>query len=176
MTATATPRTTTHIPIAASLMALGAGVVWSFGAVTARMAKHADPFQYLIWRSVGVLVVMELVAAFRRRPMLLPKAYTSGKWMLWADFGLLLASFMFVYAVKTTTAANASFLGSVTPLAAVVMELVAVVRRQPMLLPKAYTSGKWMLWADFGLLLASFMFVYAVKTTTAANASFLGSV
>ena len=38
-----------------------------------------------------------------------------------ADFGLLLASFMFIYAVKTTTAANASFLGSVTPLAAVVL-------------------------------------------------------
>ena len=129
MTATATPRTTTHIPIAASLMALGAGVVWSFGAVTARMAKHADPFQYLIWRSVGVLVVMELVAAFRRRPMLLPKAYTSGKWMLWADFGLLLASFMFVYAVKTTTAANASFLGSVTPLAAVVMARLVLGER-----------------------------------------------
>ena len=123
MTASATT-TSPHvirIPIAASAMALGAGVVWSFGAVTARMAKHADAFQYLIWRSVGVLVVMEVMAALRREPMLLPKAYTSGKWMLSADFGLLLASFMFVYAVKTTTAANASFLGSVTPLAAVVL-------------------------------------------------------
>ena len=121
MTASAT--TSPHvmrIPIAASAMALGAGVVWSFGAVAARMAKHTDAFQYLIWRSVGVLVVMEVMAALRREPMLLPKAYTSGKWMLSADFGLLLASFMFVYAVKTTTAANASFLGSVTPLAAVI--------------------------------------------------------
>ena len=110
-----------RIPIAASAMALGAGVVWSFGAVTARMAKHADAFQYLIWRSVGVLVVMEVMAALRREPTPVLKAYTSGKWMLSADFGLLLASFMFIYAVKTTTAANASFLGSVTPLAAVVL-------------------------------------------------------
>ena len=62
MTASATtPRNATGIPIAASLMALGSGVVWSFGAVTARMAKHADAFQYLIWRSVGVLVVMEVM-------------------------------------------------------------------------------------------------------------------
>ena len=130
MTATATPRhTTSHIPIAASLMALGAGVVWSFGAVSARMADHADPFQYLIWRSVGVLVVMEAIAVFRREPMLLPRAYTSGKWMLWADFGLLLASFMFVYAVKTTTAANASFLGSITPLAAVVLARLVLGER-----------------------------------------------
>ena len=38
-----------------------------------------------------------------------------------ANFGLLLASLTFIYAVKTTTAANASFLGSITPLVAVVL-------------------------------------------------------
>ncbi len=130
MTASATtPRQATSVPIAASLMALGSGVVWSFGAVTARMAKHADAFQYLIWRSVGVLVVMEVMTAIRREPMMLPRAYKSGKWMLSADFGLLLASFMFVYAVKTTTAANASFLGSVTPLAAVVLARIVLGER-----------------------------------------------
>ena len=130
MTATATtPRHVTHIPIGASLMALGSGVVWSFGAVTARKAEHADAFQYLIWRSVGVLVVMEVLTAIRHQPMLVPKAFTSGKWMLSAVFGLLLASFMFIYAVKTTTAANASFLGSVTPLAAVVLARVVLGER-----------------------------------------------
>lgn len=110
-------------------MALGAGVVWSFGAVTARMAKHADPFQYLIWRSIGVVVVMEAITAFRRQPMLLRKAYTSGRWMMTANFGLLLASLAFVYAVKTTTAANASFLGSITPLVAVVLARVVLAER-----------------------------------------------
>jgi len=130
MTASATtPRHVTHIPIGASLMALGSGVVWSFGAVTARKAEHADAFQYLIWRSLGVLVVMEVMTALRHQPMLLPKAYKSGKWMLSAVFGLLLASFMFIYAVKTTTAANASFLGSVTPLAAVVLARVVLGER-----------------------------------------------
>ncbi|MGZ7087815.1 MAG: hypothetical protein ACXVIH_15920, partial [Ilumatobacteraceae bacterium] len=84
-----TSRQVTSIPIAASLMALGSGVVWSFGAVTARMAKHADAFQYLIWRSVGVLVVMEVMTAVRRQPMMLRKAYTSGRWMMTANFGLL---------------------------------------------------------------------------------------
>lgn len=130
MTASATTsRHTTHIPIAASAMALGAGVVWSFGAVTARSAKHADPFQYLIWRSVGVLVVMEAMTRIRRQPLLLRKAYTSGKWMLTATFGLLLASLTFVYAVKTTTAANASFLGSITPLVAVILARLVLGER-----------------------------------------------
>ena len=90
MTASATTsRQVTSIPIGASIMALGAGVVWSFGAVMARLAKHADPFQYLIWRSVGVLVVMEAMTRLRGQPMLLGKAYTSGKWMISATFGLL---------------------------------------------------------------------------------------
>ncbi len=130
MTATtATTRQATSIPIAASLMALGSGVVWSFGAVTARMAKHADAFQYLIWRSVGVLVVMEVMTAIRRQPMMLRKAYTSGRWMMTANFGLLLASLAFIYAVKTTTAANASFLGSVTPLVAVILARVVLGER-----------------------------------------------
>lgn len=131
MTASAatTSRQTAHIPIAASLMALGAGVVWSFGAVTARSAKHADPFQYLIWRSVGVFVVMEVMTRLRRQPMLVRKAYTSGRWMMTANFGLLLASLAFVYAVKTTTAANASFLGSITPLVAVVLARVVLGER-----------------------------------------------
>jgi drug/metabolite transporter, DME family len=111
----------TDIPIVASIMALGAGVVWSFGAVTARLARHADAFQYLVWRSVGVIVVTEAITRFRGQPMLLRRAYTSGRWMNTANCGLLVASLAFVYAVKTTTAANASFLGSITPLAAVLL-------------------------------------------------------
>jgi drug/metabolite transporter, DME family len=130
ITATATaPRKATSIPIAASAMALGSGVVWSFGAVAARKANHADPFQYLIWRSVGVLVVLEVMTKVRRQPDALRRAYTSGRWMMTAVFGLLLASLTFTYAVKTTTAANASFLGSVTPLAAVVLARVVLKER-----------------------------------------------
>jgi drug/metabolite transporter (DMT)-like permease len=49
--------------------------------------------------------------------------------MMTANFGLLLASLAFIYAVKTTTAANASFLGSITPLAAVVLARVVLGER-----------------------------------------------
>ena len=88
MTATATTSPeATSVPIAASFMALGAGVVWSFGAVTARLAKHADAFQYLIWRSVGVLVVMEVMTAIRRQPPLFQRRTSRARWMLSADFG-----------------------------------------------------------------------------------------
>jgi drug/metabolite transporter (DMT)-like permease len=94
--------------------------VWSFGAVTARKAEHADAFQYLIWRSIGIIVVIELLARLRRRPPVTPMAFRGGRMMMLANVNLLLASIAFVYALKTTTAANAAFLASMTPLIAVV--------------------------------------------------------
>ena len=101
-------------------MALGAGAVWSVGAVTARLADDADAFQYLIWRSVGIIAVIELLARRRGTTSQTVRAYTSGRTMMVANLMLLLASLGFVYAVKTTTAANAAFLGSTTPVFGVI--------------------------------------------------------
>lgn len=97
-------------------MALSAGAVWSFGAVTARLADDSDAFQYLIWRSVGVIVVLEGWRIMRRGGVGIALAFRSGWQMHVANLSLLLASIGFVYAVKTTSAANAAFLGSTTPL------------------------------------------------------------
>ena len=109
-----------RIPFVASAMALGAGAVWSFGAVTARLAEDTDAFQYLIWRSVGIIVVIEVLGRLQGKPPQLVRAYTSGRMMLIANVMLLLASLGFVYAVKTTTAANAAFLASTTPVFGVI--------------------------------------------------------
>jgi drug/metabolite transporter (DMT)-like permease len=99
-----------------SAMALSAGAVWSFGAITARLADGSDTFQYLAWRSVGIIAVIEVWHLLRRRPSQTIAAYTSGRRMLLANLALLVASIGFVYAVKTTSAANAAFLGATTPL------------------------------------------------------------
>lgn len=77
-------------------------------------------FQYLIWRSVGIIVVIEILSALKRQPFPTIRAWRSGRWMALANLGLFLASIAFVYVVDTTTAANAAFLGSLTPLVAVV--------------------------------------------------------
>lgn len=111
---------THRIPFLASAFALSAGVVWSFGAVTARKADQADAFQYLIWRSIGIIIVIEIIARLKRRPAVTPVSFRSGRMMMLANLMLLLASIAFVYALKTTTAANAAFLASMTPLIAVV--------------------------------------------------------
>lgn len=115
-----------HVPLLASMVALGSGVVWSFGAVTARLADQSDAFQYLIWRSLAIIIVVEAIARFRRRPLVTPQAFRSGGMMLLACGCLLLASIAFVYAVKSTTPANAAFLASVTPLTAVLLAKVTL--------------------------------------------------
>ncbi len=109
-----------RLPIVASLLAVGAGIVWSFGAIASRLADDSDAFQYMIWRSVGIIVVVEVMAALQGSPFPTIRAWRSGRTMMLANLGLFLASICFVYAVKTTTPANASFLGSLTPLVAVV--------------------------------------------------------
>lgn len=109
------------IAVAGSLFAISAGAIWSFGAVTARLADRTDAFQYLIWRSVGIIVVVEAIAVIRHRPNRTIEAFTSGRRMMAANLMLLLASIGFVYAVKTTTAANAAFLSATTPLFGVIV-------------------------------------------------------
>jgi drug/metabolite transporter, DME family len=106
----------TRIPIVASLLALGAGAVWSLGGITAKVADGADPFQYLVWRSVAVIVVVEALSFLQRKPAPTLAAYRSGRTTIIANVMLFIASFGFVYAVKTTSPANAAFLGSTVPI------------------------------------------------------------
>ncbi|MEI8239595.1 MAG: DMT family transporter [Actinomycetota bacterium] len=110
-----------RLPVVASLMAVGAGVVWSFGAICSRKAAGADAFQYMIWRSIGIIVVVEVMAALQGKPWPTIRAWTGGRTMAIANLGLFVASICFVYAVKTTSPANASFLSSLTPLVAVAL-------------------------------------------------------
>jgi drug/metabolite transporter (DMT)-like permease len=113
----------------APLLALSAGAVWSFGTVLARAADGSNAFQYLIWRSVGIIVVVEAWALFTGRPQSTIRAFTSGRRMMAANMALLLASIGFIYAVKTTSPATAAFLGSTTPLFGVVVARVFLGER-----------------------------------------------
>lgn len=109
-----------RLPVVASLLALGSGVIWSLGIVNARKADSTDAFQYLIWRSIGVIAVIELLGILRRQRPRMVVAWSTGRVMALANFGIFMASIAFVYAVKTTTPANTAFLSSLTPLVAMV--------------------------------------------------------
>jgi drug/metabolite transporter, DME family len=117
------------VPLTTSLVGLGAGVVWSFGATLARMADGVDAWQYLIWRSVGIIVVIETINIVRGRRSPLGRAFRDG-WLMFAGCcSLFVASIGFVYAVKNTSAANAAFLSSMSPLIAAVFGRVFLGER-----------------------------------------------
>jgi drug/metabolite transporter (DMT)-like permease len=117
---TAATGTRQRLPVVPSLLAVSAGFVWGFGTILKRFADDTDAFQYLVWRSVGTIAVVEVLSALRGRPFPTLRAWTSGPSMVVANLGLFVASLAYVYAVDTTTPANAAFLGSLTPLVAVV--------------------------------------------------------
>ncbi len=117
------------VPMVASLMAVTAGLVWSFGALTAKKADGADAWQYLLWRSVGVIVVMELLNRRRGGGALVTRAFRTDLAMLVACLSLMLASVAFVYALKTTTAANTALFSSMSPLVAAVLAAVFLKER-----------------------------------------------
>ena len=77
-----------RLPFVASLLGVGSGVVWSFGTIAGRRANHADVFQYLFWRSIGIVLVIELIALARRQPLRIKAAWTSGRTMAIANLGL----------------------------------------------------------------------------------------
>ena len=78
-------------------MAVGSGVIWSLGTVTARKANHIDTFQYLIWRSIGIIVVIEVMAAFRGNPGKTLRAWRSGRAMIGANIGLFMMVFLSLF-------------------------------------------------------------------------------
>lgn len=117
---------TSRVVSLAPIMALTAGVLWSFGTILSRVADRSDAFQYLIWRSFGIIVIVEIWALLAHKPQSTLRAFTSGRRMMAANIALLLASIGFVYAVKTTSAANAAFLNATAPLFGVLVARFAL--------------------------------------------------
>src|SRR3954470_11976510 len=126
---TAATQTTHRVPLVASLFAFGSGVVWAMGAVTVKLADESDAWQYLVWRSIGVLVVMEVISRLRGHGWMTPRAFTQGRQMLAGCFGFFLASIAYVSRLKNTSGANAAFLASVTPIFAVIFASIFLGER-----------------------------------------------
>jgi drug/metabolite transporter, DME family len=113
------PRTQTYW--AGALLALAAGTMWSFGGITVRFAPNADPWQYLIWRSVGLFIAAETWSVLQGRGMMIGR-FLRGGWLGFAAACCLsLAAISFVYALKETSIATAIFLASVTPLISMIL-------------------------------------------------------
>jgi drug/metabolite transporter, DME family len=133
-----------------SIIIVVASVVWSFGSLNNRWANGVDAWQYLFWRSIGVVVVLEVLARVRRQSSPLVAAWTTGPAMFGASIGLLGASMGYVYAVKNTTAANAAFFSSLTPFVAAFLAFMVFRDR--------FRRGTWFAMALAGLGLSLVVF------------------
>jgi DME family drug/metabolite transporter len=109
-----------------SLLALLAGTLWGFGGLTVRLAPDADSWQYLIWRSAGLGIAVEAWSLVQGRGLLTPR-FLAGGWIGYAAaFCLGLAAVSFIFALKTTSVANAMFLSSITPMLTVVLARIVL--------------------------------------------------
>ncbi len=143
-------RADTAVPFTGSLLGMAASLVWSLGALSNRWSDGTDAWQYLLWRSIGIIVGTQLLASWKREKPPLVTAWTSGWQMIAASASLLSASLGFVYALKNTTAANASFFASLSPFVAAFITL-AILRER-----LARTTYLAMALAGAGLLMLAF--------------------
>ena len=121
MTDLATRAPATRAYWVGALLALLAGTMWSFGGITVRFAPDADPWQYLIWRSVGLFAAIEAWSLLQGAGPLIGR-FLAGGLLGWAAACCLsFAAISFVFALKETSIANAIFLASVTPLISMVL-------------------------------------------------------
>ncbi|MCG7505392.1 DMT family transporter [Mesorhizobium sp. IRAMC:0171] len=99
---------------------MSAGVIWSFGAVLVRGTTTLDVWQYLGWRSIGLIAMLWVLAVLRGQN--LPRATLRQAGIGWmAAVGLFFSSLMIIVALKTTSVANAVFLSSTGPVIALVL-------------------------------------------------------
>lgn len=101
-------------------LALAAGVVFSFGSITVRITPHLDSIQYLFWRNVGMLPMFVAIALLLGRSPL-RQLMASGWLGLLGAICLTIVGNVGIYAMKTTTIANATLFSSAAPLCSAIL-------------------------------------------------------
>ena len=98
------------------LVVVLAGFVLSLGAFTIRLAPDVGPWQYTMWRALGFIGAMCVIASLRdhRSPLAQLVELRPVAWI--GAFMLAMASTTFIAAIKITTLAETFFLCSLAPL------------------------------------------------------------
>lgn len=110
-------------------LVLLAGLFWSFGGVTVRLAEHADAWQYMIYRALGQIAAMMLWGRVQGRPLAFGDLARSGP-LLWTASCLVAGSAIaYVIALKMTLVANVMLLNATSPLWTAVFAAVLLRER-----------------------------------------------
>lgn len=115
------------------LLVFMAGVLWSLQGLVIRQIVEAGSWAVLFWRSVGMLPVLGLFLLVRTGGSPLPAFRALGLTGVAGGLALVGAFGGAIYALQTTTIANAVFLFAASPLLAAV--LGRIVLREPVAAP-----------------------------------------
>ena len=96
-----------------ALSVLAGGLCWSFTGVFVRLAPHLDPWQFLVYRGLGVAVAFWLIGG-RGSPIAALRSLD--RLGMATSAALSLAAIGFIVALKMTSVATALFLSSCAPL------------------------------------------------------------
>ncbi len=92
-----------------------ASVLWSLQGLVFRQIEAADPWAILFWRSLGMLPVLAAFIAWQGRGRLVGSILRAGPSAVIGGIGLVFAFGGAVYAIQSTTIANAVFLFAASP-------------------------------------------------------------
>jgi drug/metabolite transporter (DMT)-like permease len=92
-----------------------ASVLWSLQGLFFRQIEVAEPWAILFWRSLGMLPVLAGFIAWQGRGRLIGPILRAGPSAVIGGLGLIFAFGGAVYAIQSTTIANAVFLFAASP-------------------------------------------------------------
>jgi drug/metabolite transporter, DME family len=98
------------------VLVLVAGVLWSLMGLGIRMVPEAGTWQILFWRSLGMAPVLLAVVAWRSGGRPLARLRSAGLAGLAGGVALVFAFAGAIFAIQSTTVANAVFLFAAAPL------------------------------------------------------------
>lgn len=120
-----TPRQTA---LFGAFLALAAGTVFSFGSLTVRISPSLDAVQYLLWRSFGLLPLVMVVALLQGKSPL-RQMLSGGCLGLGGAICMTVMADLFIFAMKTTTIANALLFSSAAPLIGAILARLILKER-----------------------------------------------
>jgi drug/metabolite transporter, DME family len=110
-------------------LVLAAGMLWSLMGLCLRQIETASVWQILFWRSVGMVPVLLAFIWWTSGGKPLTQVRRSGLAGAIGGFGLVFAFAGAIYAIQTTTIANAIFLFTASPFVAAILGWILLGER-----------------------------------------------
>ena len=144
------------------ILVAAAGVLWSLQGLVFRQIDEAAPWAILFWRSLGMIPVLLVFLAWQAGGSLGPAIRSLGPASVMGGLGLVGAFGGAVYAIQTTTVANAVFLFAAAPLLTAILAWLVLGER-----PRPQT------WASIALALVG---IFIMVRQGLSGGAFLGNL